>query len=90
MKNYNDIRIYNYVIQLASTSADKYTRVTNTKIARDLDLSVFTVRDKVIKLVKQGYLKSECDFFDSDNQYIQRRISKGEVEPSIDSNKKSC
>jgi predicted ArsR family transcriptional regulator len=57
--------------------------VTNTQIANDLKISVFTVRDKVLKLVKQGYLNSYVDYFDEQNNYVQRKITKGSLEPSI-------
>jgi predicted DNA-binding transcriptional regulator len=83
MKNLNDKRIYSYIINQISTNPLLYTRVTNTQIANDLKISVFTVRDKVLKLVKQGYLNSYVDYFDEHNNYVQRKITKGSLEPSI-------
>jgi predicted DNA-binding transcriptional regulator len=83
MKNLNDKRIYSYIINQISTNPLLYTRVTNTQIANDLKISVFTVRDKVLKLVKQGYLNSYVDYFDEQNNYVQRKITKGSLEPSI-------
>jgi hypothetical protein len=83
MKNLNDKRIYSYIINQISTNPLFYTKVTNTQIAKDLNISVFTVRDKVLKLVKQGYLNSYVDYFDEQNQYVQRKITKGALEPSI-------
>jgi predicted DNA-binding transcriptional regulator len=83
MKNLNDKRIYSYIINQISTNPFLSTRVTNTQIAKDLNISVFTVRDKVLKLVKQGYLNSYVDYFDEQNQYVQRKITKGSLEPSI-------
>ena len=83
MKNLNDKRIYSYIINQISTNPFLSTRVTNTQIAKDLNISVFTVRDKVLKLVKQGYLNSYVDYFDEQNHYVQRKITKGSLEPSI-------
>lgn len=83
MKNLNDRRIYAYILNQINTTPLLYTKVTNTQIARDLDISVFTVRDKVLKLVQKGYLNSYLDYFDEQNNYIQRKITKGTVEPSI-------
>jgi len=83
MKNLNDRRIYGYIMNRINVSSDFSTQVTNTQIAKDLDISVFTVRDKIIKMVNKGYLTSELDYFTSNNVYIQRRITKGELEPSI-------
>jgi predicted DNA-binding transcriptional regulator len=83
MKNLNDRRIYGYIINKIEISSDKGTQVTNTQIAKELDLSVFTVRDKIIKMVKKGYLHSELDYFTSNNVYVQRRITKGDLEVSI-------
>ena len=82
MKNFNDRRIYSYILNQINANPFLYTKVTNTQIGRDLDISVFTVRDKVIKLVKQGYLNSYVDYFDENNKYVQRKITKGSIEPS--------
>ena len=83
MKNLNDRRIYAYILNQISTTASLSTMVTNTQIARDLNISVFTVRDKVLKMVKKGYLNSYLDYFDEQNNYVQRKITKGDLEPSI-------
>ena len=83
MKNLNDRRIYNYLVNQMRTSLTMATKVTNTQIAKDLDISVFTVRDKIIKMVKKGYLNSHIDYFDENNKYVQRKITKGDLEPSM-------
>ena len=83
MKNLNDRRIYNYLVNEMNISLTLSTKVTNTQIARDLDISVFTVRDKIIKMVKKGYLNSYNDYFDESNKYVQRKITKGDIEPSM-------
>lgn len=83
MKNLNDRRIYGYLLSKIETSIDKSTQVTNTQIAKELDLSVFTVRDKIIKMVKKGYLQSELDYFTENNVYVQRKIRKGDLQPNI-------
>jgi predicted DNA-binding transcriptional regulator len=83
MKNLNDRRIYNYLVNEMNISLTLSTKVTNTQIAKDLDISVFTVRDKIIKMVKKGYLNSQNDYFDESNKYVQRKITKGSIEPSM-------
>jgi len=83
MKNLNDRRIYAYILNQINATTSLSTVVTNTQIARDLNISVFTVRDKVLKMVKKGYLNSYLDYFDEQNNYVQRKITKGELEPSI-------
>jgi predicted DNA-binding transcriptional regulator len=83
MKNLNDRRIYTYILNQINATQSLSTVATNTQIARDLNISVFTVRDKVLKMVKKGYLNSYLDYFDEQNNYVQRKITKGELEPSI-------
>jgi len=68
MKNLNDRRIYTYILNQINATQSLSTVATNTQIARDLNISVFTVRDKVLKMVKKGYLNSYLDYFDEQNK----------------------
>lgn len=83
MKNLNDRRIYSYILDLIKQSPLLYTKVTNTQIANHLNISVFTVRDKIIKMRNKQYLNCYLDYFDENNTYVQRKITKGDVDPSM-------
>lgn len=83
MKNLNDRRIYSYILDLINQSPLLYTKVTNTQIANHLNISVFTVRDKIIKMRNKQYLNCYLDYFDENNTYVQRKITKGDVDPSM-------
>lgn len=84
MKNLNDRRIYSYILNLINQTPLLSTKVTNTQIANDLNISVFTVRDKIIKMRNKGYLNSYLDYFEDNNVYVQRKLTKGDIDPSMD------
>ena len=79
LKNPRDKKIYDYIIQDIDTNGKNYSTLTNTIISKNLDISPVTVRDKVIKLAKQGYFISLVNHFDENNNYFNRKLLKGNV-----------
>lgn len=77
LANQQDKRIYDYVIQNIQNSGKNYSSLTNSQIAQALSLSAFSVRDKVIRLAKRGYLISLVNHYDENNVFFQRKILKG-------------
>jgi hypothetical protein len=79
LNNPRDKKIYDYIIKDIETSGLNYSTLTNTKISQDLQLSPVTVRDKVIKLAKQGYFISLVNHFDENDRYFNRKLLKGNI-----------
>ena len=79
IKNRTEKRIYELILEDIYTSEEKWSLLTNVKIGMILNLSPITVRDKVIKLRKQGHLETLLNHFDENNKYFQRIILKGET-----------
>jgi hypothetical protein len=79
IKNRSEKRIYELIMEDIYTSEEKWSLLTNVKIGMILNLSPITVRDKVIKLRKQGHLETLLNHFDENNKYFQRIILKGET-----------
>lgn len=79
IKNRSEKRIYELILEDIYTSEEKWSLLTNVKIGMILNLSPITVRDKVIKLRKQGHLQTLLNHFDDENKYFQRIILKGET-----------
>lgn len=75
--NRTEKRIYDLIIEDIYKSDQKWSLLTNVNIGKVLDLSPNTVRDKVIKLRKQGHLNIVINYFDDDNKFFQRVIRKG-------------
>ena len=79
LKNPRDKKIYDYIVQDIESNGKNYSTLTNTVISKDLDISPVTVRDKVIKLAKQGYFISLVNHFDENNNYFNRKLLRGNV-----------
>jgi Mn-dependent DtxR family transcriptional regulator len=77
--NRTEKRIYDLLIQDIYKSVNQYSVLTNVEIGKVLDVSPITVRDKVIKLRKQGHLICLTNYFDENNKYFARKILKGET-----------
>jgi Mn-dependent DtxR family transcriptional regulator len=77
--NRTEKRIYDLLIQDIYKSVNQYSVLTNVEIGKVLDVSPITVRDKVIKLRKQGHLICLTNYFDDNNKYFARKILKGET-----------
>lgn len=75
--NRTEKRIYDLIIEDIYKSDQKWSLLTNVNIGKVLDLSPNTVRDKVIKLRKQGHFDIVINYFDDDNKFFQRVIRKG-------------
>jgi hypothetical protein len=75
--NRTEKRIYDLLIQDIYKSANQYSILTNVEIGKILDVSPITVRDKTIKLRKQGHLICLTNHFDENNKYFARKILKG-------------
>ena len=79
IKNRTEKRIYDLLIKDINDSANQYSILTNVQIGTILDVSPITVRDKTIKLRKQGHLICLTNYFDENNKYFARKILKGET-----------
>lgn len=77
--NRTEKRIYDLLMQDIYKSDDQYSILTNVEIGKILDVSPITVRDKTIKLRKQGHLICLTNYFDDNNKYFARKILKGET-----------
>lgn len=79
IKNPVDKRIYDLIVQDLTTNGKNYSVLTNGQIGETLKVSVISVRDKVIKLSRQGYLQSLVSHWDENNKYFARKILKGNI-----------
>lgn len=77
IKNPRDKRVYDYIMNDINTNGKNYSVLTNTKISEALGMTSITVRDKVLKLVKQKYFISLIHHFDENDVYYSRKILKG-------------
>lgn len=50
------------------------TTITNTEIAKKMDISAFTVRDKVIELAKRGFITKRHNVWSKDRTFHNRII----------------
>lgn len=55
----------------------EYSTITNNEIANEVGLSVFTVRDKVRKLIKDKVLQSVQNVWLSKDEFYNRVLYKG-------------
>jgi DNA-binding GntR family transcriptional regulator len=78
--NRTEQRIYDLIIEDIYSTDSRRSLLTNTQIGKTLDLSTITVRDKVIKLRKQGHLETLINYFDDNNKFFQRIILQGKTE----------
>lgn len=51
-----------------------YSSLTNTDIAKQLNISVYSIRDKITKLCDKKVLVRRTNFWDIDMKYHQRVI----------------
>jgi hypothetical protein len=79
IKNPIDKMIYDLIIKDITTNGKNYSVLTNTQIGTALNVSVISVRDKVIKLAKKGYLTSLVSHWDENNKYFHRKLLKGQL-----------
>ena len=78
--NRTEQRIYDLIIEDIYSTESRRSLLTNTQIGKVLDVSPITVRDKVIKLRKQGHLETLINYFDENNKFFQRIILQGTTE----------
>ena len=78
--NRTEQRIYDLIIEDIYSTDSRRSLLTNTQIGKTLDLSTITVRDKVIKLRKQGHFEILINHFDENNKFFQRIILQGTTE----------
>ena len=78
--NRTEQRIYDLIIEDIYSTESRRSLLTNTQIGKVLDVSPITVRDKVIKLRKQGHLETLINYFDDNNKFFQRIILQGKTE----------
>jgi DNA-binding GntR family transcriptional regulator len=78
--NRTEQRIYDLIIEDIYSTESRRSLLTNVQIGKALQVSPITVRDKVIKLRKQGHLETLISYFDDNNQYFSRIILQGKTE----------
>ncbi len=78
--NRTEQRIYDLIIEDIYSTESRRSLLTNSQIGKALDVSTITVRDKVIKLRKQGHLETLINYFDDNNKFFQRIILQGKTE----------
>jgi hypothetical protein len=78
--NRTEQRIYDLIIEDIYSTDSRRSLLTNTQIGKVLNVSPITVRDKVIKLRKQGHLETLINYFDEENKFFQRIILQGTTE----------
>lgn len=74
IKNPIDKKIYDLIVKDITTNGKNYSVLTNGQIGETLNVSVISVRDKVIKLSRKGYLQSLVSHWDENNKYFARKI----------------
>lgn len=67
-------KIYDVIREDIQNSNKDYSSITNNEISKKLNISVFSIRDKVSKLVEKKALLRRTDFWDNDMNYHQRII----------------
>lgn len=80
IKNLNERRIYQFIMQDIMSNGKNYSTLTNVEIGMALGISPITVRDKVIKLAKSKHLTSLTNHFDENNKYFNRKLLVGLVQ----------
>jgi DNA-binding GntR family transcriptional regulator len=78
--NRTEQRIYDLIIEDIYSTDSRRSLLTNVQIGKVLEVSPITVRDKVIKLRKQGHLETLINYFDENNKFFQRIILQGTTE----------
>lgn len=66
--------IYDLIKKSIEDGNGLYTTITNTEISKELDISAFTIRDKVIELYKKGHIIKKHNFWTKDRKFYQRVI----------------
>lgn len=79
IKNLNEKRVYDFIVEDINTNGKNYSTLTNVGIGMTLQISPISVRDKVIKLSKQNHLVSLLNHFDENNKFFCRKILKGNI-----------
>lgn len=75
-----DKKIYDHIIKDMELKKRNFSVITNPEISRDLNISPNTVRDKVARLAKNGYLQNLINHWDENNQFYNRKIFKGKIQ----------
>lgn len=69
--------IYEMIVEDINNSTKPYSVLTNNEISKKLDVSVFSVRDKITKLHNKRVLQRVNEFWDEDGNYHNRVLYKG-------------
>jgi hypothetical protein len=72
-----ELKIYNHIIK--DMEAKNYSALTNREISEALNVPANTVRDKVIKMNRKGFLLSLINHWDENNKFFIRKILKGKL-----------
>lgn len=70
-------QIYDIVVEDINQSRKPYSVLTNNEIAKKLNVSVFSVRDKITNLHNKKALQRVNEFWDEQGQYHNRILYKG-------------
>ena len=69
--------IYNMVINDMEVNKKNYSLLTNNQISKQLNISAFSIRDHVAKLVNKGVFQRVLNYWNADKQFFNRVLYKG-------------
>lgn len=69
--------IYNMVINDMEVNKKNYSLLTNNQISKQLNISAFSIRDHVAKLVNKGIFQRVLNYWNADKQFFNRVLYKG-------------
>ena len=69
--------IYNMVINDMEVNKKNYSLLTNNEISKQLNISAFSIRDHVAKLVNKGIFQRVLNYWNADKQFFNRVLYKG-------------
>lgn len=74
-----DKKIYEFIMNDIDKSNKNFSVLTNPQISKELEISPNTVRDKVARLAKNGYLLNLINHWDENNKFYNRKMFKGKI-----------
>lgn len=69
--------IYDMIINDMEVNKKNYSLLTNNEISKQLNISAFSIRDHVAKLVNKGVFQRVLNYWNTDKQFFNRVLYKG-------------
>lgn len=69
--------IYDMIINDMEVNKKNYSLLTNNEISKQLNISAFSIRDHVAKLVNKGVFQRVLNYWNADKQFFNRVLYKG-------------